>query len=218
MMAMTGFSLREQQTDVRDQGDRPTCAVFAVTAAHESTSDEECDLAEESALWSANRVSGRPTPHATVAHTLEGIAVDGQALESDWPYGNPAHPAAPPAAAAKKENRVSPGPWRSLPNFRPPTVEATLRAGEAVMLTLGFVPRAWLSAAGDGFVDAAASEPIRTGHAVLATGVGAWDDGTVVVEFKNSWDSDWGDAGYGYLSEGYLKRFGRKAFALAPAA
>jgi len=217
-MGMTGFTLRDQQTAVRDQGDRPTCAVFAVTAGHEAKRGDVCDLSEESALWSANRISGGRPPHATVAHTLEGITVDGQAFEKDWPYGNPAHPASPPADAARKTNRALPGPSRRLSDLRPPTVEHALRAGDAVILTLAFVRLAWLRGQADGFVDAGPGEPIATGHAVLATGVGAWHTGATVIEFKNSWGRDWGDAGYGYLSEGYLTRYGRGAFALAAAA
>lgn len=214
-MGMIGFSVRDRQSGVRDQGDRPTCAVFAVTAAHESARGEGVDLSEESALWSANRVSGGQPPHATVAHTLEGITADGQALEQDWPYGNPAHPAPPPAAAAQKENRLLPGSWRQLPDLWRATLEQALRADEAVILTLAFIRRAWSDAHADGFVDAGPGEQIATGHAVLATGLGRWHTGVMVIEFKNSWDSDWGDGGYGYLSEGYWTRYGSRAFALA---
>jgi C1A family cysteine protease len=214
-MAMTGFSLRHQQTEVRDQGDRPTCAVFAVTAAHEATRGDTVDLSEESALWSANRVSGGQPPHATVAHTLPGIETDGQALESDWPYGNPRHPAPPPAAAARKAARVTPGPWRQLGDLRPAALEQTLRGGEAVILTVAYVRDAWATARQDGFVDAPPGQRVATGHALLATGIGLWHTGTEVIEFKNSWGADWGDAGYGYLSRGYWTRYGRKAFALA---
>jgi C1A family cysteine protease len=217
-MAMGGFSLRDRQTPVRDQGDRPTCAVFAVSAAHETMRFDGVDLSEESALWSANRASGGQPSHATVAHTFAGITADGQALEKDWPYGNPPHPAQPPAAAAKKENRVLPGPWRQLASVKLAALEQVLRGGEAVVLTIAFVRRAWAAARDDGFVDAAPGEHVETGHAVLATGIGIWHVGAPVIEFKNSWDGEWGDSGYGYLSEGYWTRYGRKAFALAAAA
>jgi hypothetical protein len=83
-----------------------------------------------------------------------------------------------------------------------------------VMLTLAFVRRAWAAASHDGFVDAAPGQRVETGHALLATGVGVWHTGMSVIEFKNSWDSDWGDGGYGYLSAGYWTRYGRKAFAI----
>jgi C1A family cysteine protease len=212
---MAGFSLRSQQTDVRDQGDRPTCAVFAVTAAHEAARGDMVDLSEESALWSANRASGGRPPHATVGHTLAGIRADGQAFETDWPYGNPRHPAAPPAAAARKEARTMPGPWRQLGDLRPMALEKTLRAGETVMLTVAFVRQAWAAGHRDGYVDAPPGERVATGHAVLATGIGRWRTGAAVIEFKNSWGADWGDAGYGYLSGGYWTRYGRKAFVLA---
>jgi C1A family cysteine protease len=218
MMSMSGFSLRHDQTPVRDQGDRKTCAVFAVTAAHEATRSDGIDLSEECALWSANRISGGAPPHSTVANALAGIRADGQARESDWRYGNPPHPAKPPPAAAKKENRFVPGSWRQLSSLKVGGLEQILREGEAVMLTIAFVRQAWSMARDDGFVDAAPGQHTETGHAVLATGIGKWHSGATVIEFKNSWDSDWGDDGYGYLSQGYWTRYGRKAFALSVAA
>jgi C1A family cysteine protease len=215
---MSSFSLRHDQTPVRDQGDRPTCAVFAVTAAHEAMRSDGIDLSEESGLWSANRVSGGTPPHATVANTLRGIRADGQARESDWPYGSPRHPAGPPPAAAKRDNRFVPGSSRQLSSLKVAALEQVLRGGEAVMLTFAFVRQAWSIARNDGFVDAAPGQHVETGHAVLATGMGKWHTGATVIEFKNSWDSDWGDDGYGYLSKDYWTRYGRKAFALAIAA
>jgi len=42
------------------------------------------------------------------------------------------------------------------------------------------------------------------GHAVFACGFGM-RNGKKVIKFINSWDSSWGDGGYGYISEDYFK-------------
>jgi C1A family cysteine protease len=95
-------------------------------------------------------------------------------------------------------------------------VREILEQGEAVVLSLQFVVQAWFGASDDGFVDAAPGEPVENGHAVIAVGVGACN-GSEVIEFKNSWGPEWGDSGYGYLTDGYWRRYGKAAYALAVA-
>jgi C1A family cysteine protease len=45
------------------------------------------------------------------------------------------------------------------------------------------------------------NNPSMGGHAVLFVG---YDDNRQVFKFKNSWGTDWGDNGYGYISYQYL--------------
>ncbi len=214
MIPLSGVSLRSAQTPVRDQGPRPTCAVFAVTAAHEWMRGDRVDLSAESCLWSAKRIAPSPGGATSVIAGLDGIGADGQARDADWPYGAPSYPAAPPPAAADPANRVKPGPWRRLGLPLLPEMREILEQGEALMLSLRFVVRAWFGASEDGFVDAPPGEPVEDGHAVIAVGVGG-SNGTEVIEFKNSWGAEWGNSGYGYLSEGYWTRYGKAAYALA---
>jgi C1A family cysteine protease len=48
------------------------------------------------------------------------------------------------------------------------------------------------------------NEPALGGHAICIVG---YDDRKKLFKFKNSWSSNWGDRGYGYLSYGYLERY-----------
>jgi len=212
-MALAGASRRDEQTPVRDQGPRPTCAVFAVTAAHEWKSDNGLDLSEEWCLWSAKRLMPAIGEATTVAAGLDGITADGHALEANWPYGSPAYPAQPPRKAAE-EARKRPGRWKSLGLASIAEIRDGLDAGWAIILSLRFVVDAWYRASGDGAVDAPPGERISGGHAVLAVGITEDDE---AIEFKNSWGADWGDGGYGYLTSTYWIRYGKCAYALEAA-
>ncbi len=57
-----------------------------------------------------------------------------------------------------------------------------------------FVNQTWEDADHDGIVQK--SEPITGGHAILVCG---YDNKRELLKFKNSWGSEWGDNGYGYL-------------------
>lgn len=52
-------------------------------------------------------------------------------------------------------------------------------------------------------------EPCRGNHAVLICGWICHQKHGDVFVFRNSWGKDWGDDGYGYLSEDYVARFGK---------
>jgi C1A family cysteine protease len=207
-------SFRDAQTPVRDQGPRPTCAAFAVTAAHEWMRGDGADLSEESCLWSADTLGGPNGGSTSVQLGLEGISADGQAFERHWPYGNPAWPAPPPTSAADRTNRVGPGDWRALGRATFAEIRKALDQRAAVICSLRFVPFAWYGVADDAVVDAPPGEITTDGHAVLAIGIRPWGAGEV-IEIKNSWGDGWGDSGYGYLADTYWTRYGKAAFALA---
>lgn len=203
---------RHRQTAVRQQGNRPTCVGFAVSAAHEWSAADGVTRSVEDCLWAAHQQGGPQHREATsVELALGGLQVQRHADETAWPYGGPAWPASRPADAKL------PARQRSLPQWHvvAPTWSGILdeiALGNAVVLTLRFVSPAWLKPE----VDAPPGSKARTNHAVLAVGSTEQGDGQPAdtIIFKNSWGPLWGDAGYGFLSHRYVDHFTVRAHAL----
>jgi C1A family cysteine protease len=204
---------RNRQSPVRHQGDRPTCVAFAVSGGHEWMADEQAHRSAEDALWAGHQVLHVPGREETsIAAALQGLATHQHATETSWPYGEPGYPAERPAAALEATNRRALPPWRALPSTDIETIAAQLERPAAVMLTVKFVYGAWHSV--DGIIDASGGAKSITNHAVLAVGV---SDAPVSVIIKNSWGARWGENGYGYITERYLRSYALRAHILEPA-
>lgn len=188
---------RDEQSPVKDQGARPTCAAFAVSAAHEWVGDHSA-LSEEMALYATHRDRDRQTEAAYVPDVLTAIG-DGQTSSEAWPYGRPHWSIGTPAGFDHAQ-RHYPGKWTALPATFDAVAEAL--ADATPILTVRVVDRVWTEAAGTGHVVNDASRPVVDAHAVLA--VGSLMDASRWLIIKNSWGTAWGDGGYGYLSGDYI--------------
>lgn len=209
------FDFRTDQTPVRDQGNRPTCAVFATTAAHEWMSGDQPELSEEWALWVTKQRDGIQGEATTVDASLQGLVAEGHVTNELWPYGIPAYPAEPPDAAIHAEDRRYPGVWARLPSAALTNVGSALAEGDSVILSVRFVPIVWFAASDDGWIEAPPGSVVVDGHAVLAVGTIDDNDRGEAIVVKNSWGRLWGEDGYGFLSGSYLDDFGICAHRLA---
>lgn len=198
---------RATQTPVRDQGDRPTCVAFAVSAAHEWRASDQIVRSTEDAMWAAHQVAEVPgREETTVSWALEGLRLHAHATEQAWPYGTPRWSHGRPGPALQDTNRRALPSWQDLGPATYATVTAQLAAGHPVVLTLGVVPAAWYH---DGdTVDAAPKAKTPGNHAVLAVGS---LDGPERLIVKNSWGPDWGDGGYGFVTRRYYDEYALRA-------
>jgi hypothetical protein len=200
---------RHEQSPVRDQGTRSACVGFSVCAALEWLNDDDEQLSPEDSLWAAHRVGGDPASEGTsVQWACEGLTTHSQVVETAWPFGNPPFPAARPDAATAQINQRAFPRWERIQQPSVPRLREVLEDRRPIVVTVRFVPLAWLASGGE--IDAAADATSIGGHAVLATGV----DDDDRVRFKNSWGEDWGDGGYGTMTRRYLDEFGVVAHAL----
>lgn len=197
---------RPSQTPVRNQGDRPTCAGFAVSAAHEWVAHDELHRSPEHAIWAGHQVQSIPgREETTITWSLAGLQKHRHAGESAWPYGTPHWSAGPPPAALERVNTRKLPPWRRL---SPPwfaAVDDALRAGDPVVLTIGVVQPIWQKPGA--IIDADPGRKTHGNHAVVAVAISEPDEGPEGVTIKNSWGPDWGDEGYGVLSRRYLESY-----------
>lgn len=223
---LRGVDLRPQLAQVRDQGPRPTCLAFAITAAHEASravnDPPHMALSEEVLYWGGRAVrkeEGNDSGGITFSGAEKALVRWGQPESSHWPYD-----------ASRDENSV---------NYRPPdlalaraicfsarlprvtlglqTIIDHLDLGETVVAAVQmaeqffYADRGWLEMPQP-------SQLIRDKHAVLVVGYtktgAAPEDGYFI--FRNSWGTEWGDDGYGYMPFSYLMIYACLACVVKP--
>lgn len=195
--------LRGQFGPVRDQGARPTCLAFAASDSHAGVRDGWVPLSSEFAFYQAQRRAGRtPAQGAVLPSMLEALKLDGQPVETGWPYlvTVPADVSAwvPPASVGARFGRNGTAGGVDLVGVR----SMLTLARPMILLTMlsmsFFAPVA-------GVVDAATGEIADPSlrHAVVAVGYGEID-GAGVILVRNSWGSAWGIDGHAWLTDRFL--------------
>lgn len=222
------ITVREGQSSVKDQGDRPTCASFAVTSLHEYAHDvlrgarptAETDLSEEFLHYHCKKRDGLPRMCAgtTLAAAAASLAAEGQSLEAVCPYQPHLRPfgLTKPTAAALADARA-----RLLPGLRrlkqdPDFVKESLRLGRPVIAVMNWYSNSYLAPLGLIQIPTPTDRHLGR-HAVLIV---EWEDesrpGGPTIVFKNSWGGRWGDRGFGRFGLDYFTAYGRELWGLGP--
>lgn len=196
------IDMRDRLGAVRDQGTRPTCIVFATSAAHEAHRQKADHLSTEYLFYSgAQRSHKDPARGLTTNTTRAALLDDGQPDEPVWPYL-----AATPDAATWSPPPGQHSIYKGTIDFNAGTVsdvKLLLHQGKAVVLVTEMT-LAMHIAKKDGIVRVLPGDvttPSR--HALLAVGYGTASDGDYIL-VRNSWGTKWGDNGHGWLHEAYL--------------
>ncbi|MFO0591853.1 MAG: C1 family peptidase [Polyangiaceae bacterium] len=197
------IDLREKLAPARDQRQRPTCLVFAASAAHEFKRGPGEVLSPEYLFYSgAQRAHKSPDKGLTANIVREALQLDGQPGEEAWPYLD----ATPPASEWKMPTISAPIHKASL-DFASRTVadvRTLLKSGVPVLLVISLTKPMYTP---DRFavVRAAPNDGVVLArHAVLAVGSGFADDGGYLL-VRNSWGLRWGQAGHAWLHDSYLE-------------
>ncbi len=218
--------------NVKNQGPRPSCAVFAIVSALEYQNAQLTGQAErfseEYLVWATCKILKRPPrvrpdsggnetdDSSSLDNADEGFALSevvtalrtyGIPLQASLPYSFAKTMAADPPPAvldeARNHRRVS---IVALPGRDQATRIANLiqALNAGVPVAVGLQWPAWQTLR-TGYVSKQTPKA-GTGHAVTVVGyenkTGAIAD-TVFI-FKNSWGVKWGAGGYGYITYGYL--------------
>lgn len=207
------IDFEEDQTAVRQQGDRETCVGFAVSAGHEWVADDAHVRSPEDAMWAGHQLMGAHVGEATsVRFALQGLVANEHASEVAWPYGSPEWSAGRPPEALNGANRRALPAWRRLSAPTVAAIRQELSVPHAAILTIGVVRQAWLSSSG--IVDAGPGGKVAGNHAVLVVGVSEQGENPQQVKIKNSWGERWGSSGYALLSARYLDGYAVCAHAI----
>jgi hypothetical protein len=200
------IDLEKSQSPIADQGDRGTCTGFAIAASHDWMGGEDELRSAEDVIWAARQMRTGHGDAVSVQAALGGLDSNEHASEPAWPYGVPHWSCGRPAAALESMNRKALPPWRRLPAPTFELIREQLAGGDAVVLTVGVVHRAWQEPGLT--IDAPTGEKVPGNHAVLVVGASEDGEGTEVLKVKNSWGANWGTDGYALLSRSYLEAYG----------
>jgi hypothetical protein len=215
---------------VKNQGRRPSCAVFAIVSALEFQRAELTGQAEkfseEYLIWATRKTVQRlPTANSTSAtepssedadegfalfEVVEALRAYGIPLQASMPniWNRPSHALLEPPPdiiqSARRYQRVfvHQVPGRDAPTRLNNIIHA-LQAGLPVPIGLAW-PAGRIS---HGFIGPIAANP-NAGHAVTLVG---WQSATgqmkdAIFIFKNSWGPKWGQGGYGHVTYAYLRQ------------
>ncbi len=193
--------LRNQFGPVRDQGERPTCMAFAASDVHSFARDSLDMLSAEYAFYHAvhRQLTPDRTKGVSFSAMVDTIAMDGQPMESGWPYLSDLQandPWTPPASPGTIYRRNT----RTIVNALKEIFDALL-TGSPVILGMEISNSFYNLRAGD--VLPVANEALAGRHALIAVGLGVQNSAHCLL-LRNSWGTGWGEFGHGWIHEDYL--------------
>lgn len=223
----------ELELGVKNQGRRPSCAVFAVVSAlefqHAQLTGTPQKFSEEYLSWATLRTIHRVPPLASEPANDDAAAEDADAgftlrevLAALRGYGIPPQSSMPNTVGLALDAIAPPSPeiveaarrhQRVFVHEIPGRDNATrinnlvhaLNAGMPIAIGLGWPHFRLLRT---GYLSGQTPMP-GSGHAVTLVGYLAADSGRIedtVFVFKNSWGVAWGQGGYGTVTYGYLQQ------------
>lgn len=221
------FSLKPQQTRVRDQLDRNTCVSFASLAALEHflrLDDIDANLSEQYANWLFMKREGRPDQCYEWLHTKRAagyLSSHGVCRESEWGYKDSATVRCrigPPKEALQAatfgigDYRLIGGGLRGPRMGNTDYLESILSQGKTIVTAIGLAIGAQRACneAYDVLNEWRGVPRVSEGgHAMLLVG---YDRDCRHFELKNSWGTSDEDDGYVRLAYDYVIQYARYGF------
>lgn len=189
---------------IRDQGDLGSCTAHSIKGPLEyygrRYQKEELDFSARYLYKATRTLAGDAgDTGAEIRDTMKALRLFGCSPEEYWPYDVKNFDARPDWRADKVA-----GNFQAIKYVRLKTlaeIKAYLRAGFPV--SFGFTVYGSIKKVGpDGLVPfPAPQESVLGGHAVWTVG---YDDPKGALRFVNSWGTEWGDAGCGWLPYPYF--------------
>ncbi len=204
----------------QDQGNQKSCVGWAVAYALKSyqekveerqpltTGDGRADLRRVfSPAFIYNQINNGRDGGSRFEDALRLMEMDGAATWADMPYDPGDYQRRPSAQAQAAARRYKIDTWRQVNVRSTQELKAHLNAGVPVIFGAQ-VDEGFLRA-GSGFVWNARGGADSGGHAMVLVG---YDDSRRAFRLLNSWGTQWGEGGYGWVSYDYLPRVANEAY------
>lgn len=196
---------------VRDQGERPTCVAFAVTACHEYWIDICCankqsldlDLSEEFLFYGCKARDGVKGRGTTIVAASETLVTDGECLEQLHPYRRTSSLISVPsqAAFADGKTRILKTLVRRTMDLK--TVRDSLNKNMPVVAAIELFKNAYRAGPTGSLRMPAKNEKAVGKHAIVIVDLEVTGTEEHLI-FVNSWGQKWGEGGVGRFSAQYF--------------
>ena len=210
------IDLRKDISPVGDQGIRPTCVAFALTACHEFVYElSPKELSKDSLHWKCVSRDGSANNGVSVNTAILALNKEGQHLEKDWPYIPYLDELTwaslqPPKLKSKPVFKVARG--ISMRITDPDALLNALKTRGPVFVILPIWQSFFLPQNGQIPMPETNREEYRGLHAVSV--VGLTNKGTAVI--RNSWGTSWGNFGHGIIPFEYLRQYASNSYIVVP--
>lgn len=208
------IDLRKRMAPVGDQGIRPTCIAFALTACHEYLYElSPKELSKDSLHWGCVCRDGPATNGVSVTTAIVVLDEEGQHLEKDWPYvpyqdETTWESLQPPKLEDRPKFRIEKGISTKIAD--PNDLANLLRRSGPLFVIIEIWESFFIVQNGRISMPEMDKEEYRGCHAICV--VGLTTEGDVII--RNSWGSKWGDSGYGIMPFVYLVQYGSNFYTL----
>ena len=210
------IDLRERMSPVGDQGIRPTCVAFALTACHELVYElSPKELSKDSLHWKSVCREASANNGVSVTTAILVLNEEGQHLEEDWPYIPDLDELTweslqPPKLNGKSVFKVARGVSMRITD--PNALLNILKTRGPIFMILPIWESFFLPQNGRIPMPETDSEEYRGLHAVSV--VGLTNEGNPII--RNSWGTSWGNFGHGIMPFEYLRQYASNIYFLVP--
>lgn len=209
--------------EVLDQRERPVCVAFATSTAHEGTRTETGahaeHLAPEVIWWHCTHLGLTSDRGMLLLDAGLALTGPGQPLLTEWPYNSSLSGGTEPPPVtlpAQPWHRARLSPLGLARDGTEKRVEESLVNNQPVVLVIEVTDEFRLPD-GTGVIAVPDLRAEEGGyHAITCVGVASHPQLGRLLLIKNSWGTDWGVGGYGWLPLGYLIAFGAQAAIVEP--
>ena len=201
------IDLRKRISPVGDQGIRPTCVAFALTACHEFVYElSPKELSKDSLHWKCVCIDGSANNGVSVDAAILALKKEGQHLEEDWPYIPHLDELTweslqPPKLNDKPVFRVAKG--ISIRITDPNALLNILKTRGPLFVVLQIWESFFLPINGQISIPKTDMEEYRGLHAVSV--VGFTNEDSAII--RNSWGTSWGNFGHCIMPFEYLRKY-----------